>query len=212
MAALPNIGGALCSTPQSLADPTTGVSCSNAAKTRNQLKLAGVLQTTGPIPFMCDCDAALCQITLTTCYNLSCVCLPTLPTRQTSRRPQTGRRARRQCRNVPACLQWSDGPGSVERCAGLASGRTCRSPAPCRWTVIITFCVDDAKMRQNVLWSRASVSLCVCVSVCLSAAVRPHYCTDPDVTWGRGRGCPLVVQYWADLQSVHGLRCYSNIA
>jgi len=25
--------------------------------------------------------------------------------------------------------------------------------------------------------------LCVCVSVCLSAAVRPHYCTDPDVTW-----------------------------
>jgi len=23
--------------------------------------------------------------------------------------------------------------------------------------------------------------LCVCVSVCLSAAVRPHYCTDPDV-------------------------------
>jgi len=26
--------------------------------------------------------------------------------------------------------------------------------------------------------------------VCLSTAVRPHYCTDPDVTWGRGRGCP----------------------
>jgi len=34
------------------------------------------------------------------------------------------------------------------------------------------------------------LSLSVCVSVCLSAAVRPHYCTDPDVTWGRGRGCP----------------------
>jgi len=47
--------------------------------------------------------------------------------------------------------------------------------------------------------------------VCLSAAVRPHYCTDPDVTWGHGRGCPLVVQYWADLQSGHGLRCYANI-
>jgi len=29
--------------------PTTGVLCSNAAKTRNQLKLAGVPQTTGPI-------------------------------------------------------------------------------------------------------------------------------------------------------------------
>ena len=24
-------------------------------------------------------------------------------------------------------------------------------------------------------------------------------------------GCPLVVLYWADLQSVHGLRCYGNI-
>jgi len=45
--------------------------------------------------------------------------------------------------------------------------------------------------------------------LCLS--VRPHYCTDPDVTWGRGRGCPLVVYYWADLQSWHGLRCYGNI-
>ena len=34
---------------------------------------------------------------------------------------------------------------------------------------------------------------------------------DPDVTWGNGRGCPLVVQYWVDLQSVHGFRCYDNI-
>jgi len=44
------------------------------------------------------------------------------------------------------------------------------------------------RRRKMLLWSRASV--CVCVSVCLSAAVRPHYCTDPYVTWGRGRGCP----------------------
>jgi len=49
MAALPNIGGAVCSTPQSLAEPSTGVPCSNAAKTRNPLKLAGVPQTTGSI-------------------------------------------------------------------------------------------------------------------------------------------------------------------
>ena len=34
---------------------------------------------------------------------------------------------------------------------------------------------------------------------------------DPDVTWGNGRGCPLVVQYWADLQSVHEFRCYDNV-
>jgi len=41
--------------------------------------------------------------------------------------------------------------------------------------------------------------------VCLSAAAAClHYCTDPDVTWSSGRGCPLIVHYWADLQSVHG--------
>jgi len=56
------------------------------------------------------------------------------------------------------------------------------------------------------------VCLPVCVSVCLCAAACLHYCTDPDVTWGSGRGCPLIVHHWADLQSVHGLRCYGNIA
>jgi len=45
MAALSNIGGALRSTPQSFADAHTRVSCSNAAKTRNLLKLAGVPET-----------------------------------------------------------------------------------------------------------------------------------------------------------------------
>ena len=37
IAALPNIGGALCSMPQSLTDAHTTVPCSNAAKTRNPL-------------------------------------------------------------------------------------------------------------------------------------------------------------------------------
>ena len=50
MAALPKIGGALCSTPQSLADAQyTWLPSSNAAKTRNPLKFAGVPQTTGSI-------------------------------------------------------------------------------------------------------------------------------------------------------------------
>ena len=50
MGALPNIGGALCSTPQSLADAQYwSAMCSNAAKTRNPLKFAGVPQTTGQI-------------------------------------------------------------------------------------------------------------------------------------------------------------------
>ena len=45
MVALPNIGGALCSTPQSLADADYLMPCSNAAKTWNLLKFAGVPQT-----------------------------------------------------------------------------------------------------------------------------------------------------------------------
>jgi len=45
MAALPNVGGALCSTPQSLADAHYYIACSNAAKTRNQLKFGRVPQT-----------------------------------------------------------------------------------------------------------------------------------------------------------------------
>jgi len=48
--------------------------------------------------------------------------------------------------------------------------------------------------------------------VCLSLAVFPHHCTDPDVSWGNGKGCPLVVHYWADLQLVQRFRCYDNIA
>ena len=45
MVALPNIGGALCSTPQSLADAHYNMQSSNAAKTRKPLKVAGVPQT-----------------------------------------------------------------------------------------------------------------------------------------------------------------------
>jgi len=52
--------------------------------------------------------------------------------------------------------------------------------------------------------------LSVYVSVCLFLTAFPHYCTDPDVTWGNFRGCPLVVHYWADLQSVLGFCCYDN--
>ena len=53
--------------------------------------------------------------------------------------------------------------------------------------------------------------MCVRVSMYLSGAACLRYCTDPDVTWGSGRGCPLVVHYCADLQLGHGLRCYGNI-
>ena len=83
---------------------------------------------------------------------------------------------------------------------------------PCHSAVvIITFCVSSRRRKMYCGHKRLCVCLCVCLSVCLSAAVRPHYCTDLDVTWRRGRGCHLVVHYWADMQSVHGLRCYGTI-
>ena len=34
------------------------------------------------------------------------------------------------------------------------------------------------------------------LSVCLSVAAFPHYCTDPDISWGNAWGCRLVVYYW----------------
>ena len=49
MVALPNIGGALCSTPQSLANAHYQMPCSNAAKMQNPLKFVGVPQTPEPI-------------------------------------------------------------------------------------------------------------------------------------------------------------------
>jgi len=49
MVALPNIASALCSTPHSLADAHYNMPCSNAAKTRKQLKFGGVPQTGEPI-------------------------------------------------------------------------------------------------------------------------------------------------------------------
>ena len=51
--------------------------------------------------------------------------------------------------------------------------------------------------------------LCVCLSVPRHFPTLLH---QPDVAWGNGRGCPLVVHYWADLQSVNGFRCCDNTA
>jgi len=54
--------------------------------------------------------------------------------------------------------------------------------------IIIIFRLSRRRRARNLLWSRASVCVCVCLSVCLSAclfaAACPHYCTDTDVTWG----------------------------
>jgi len=64
-------------------------------------------------------------------------------------------------------------------------------------TCMITFSVSHRRREMYCGHGR----LCVC----LSAAACLHF-----VTWRSGGGCPLVVHYWTDLQSVHGLRCYGN--
>jgi len=70
---------------------------------------------------------------------------------------------------------------------------------------LVTFRVSR---RQHEMYSGHG-RLCVYLSV--SLATFSHYCTDPDVTLGSGRGCPLVVHLWADLQSVHRFCWYDNI-
>jgi len=51
-------------------------------------------------------------------------------------------------------------------------------------SVVITFCVSRIDDAKCIVVTR------VCVSVCLSGAVRPHYCTHPDVTWGMVEAAP----------------------
>ena len=59
------------------------------------------------------------------------------------------------------------------------------------YTAGVRYIAREAKPRRNAYWSRPSV----CLSVSLSLAAFPHYCTDPDVNWENGSGCPLVVHY-----------------
>ena len=57
----------------------------------------------------------------------------------------------------------------------------------------------------------AEAKCILATAVCVSIAAFPHYCTDPGVTWWNDGGCSLVVHYSADLQSLHGFRCYDNM-
>jgi len=71
---------------------------------------------------------------------------------------------------------------------------------------IITFRVGRSRGEMYIGHAR----LCVRVSACLFLAAFPHYCTDPDVTWGMEGGAPSCAHYWNNLQSAHGFRCYDN--
>jgi len=52
--------------------------------------------------------------------------------------------------------------------------------------------------------------LCVCVAI--SPRRIPTLLHGLGYKLGNGRGCYIVVHYWADLQSVHEFRCCKNIA
>jgi len=54
----------------------------------------------------------------------------------------------------------------------------------CLVTLMITFRASRRRREMYCGHARLCVFLSVCLSVCLSAAACPHYCTDPDVTWG----------------------------
>jgi len=83
MVALPNIGGALCSTPQSLADALYWMPCSNAAKTQNPLKFVGVPQTNERIsavsgPKFTILSGHVKEILLLNKFFSDCRCMPYL--------------------------------------------------------------------------------------------------------------------------------------
>jgi len=70
---------------------------------------------------------------------------------------------------------------------------------------LVTFRVRRSRGEMYIGHGR----LCVCLSVPRSIRTILH---GPECKFGNGRGCPLVVHFWADLQSVHRFRCYDNIA
>jgi len=72
---------------------------------------------------------------------------------------------------------------------------------------IITFRVS---CRRREMYS-GHARLCV-MPVCHVRGRMPTLLHGPGCNLGEWYGCLLVVYYWVGLQSVHGLRCYDNIA
>ena len=69
----------------------------------------------------------------------------------------------------------------------------CDSTVAGAQTALFTMYTSDGQMLAVITFSvrRSRGEMCIghgCLCVCLSLAAFPHYCTDPDVSWGNGRG------------------------
>jgi len=92
---------------------------------------------------------------------------------------------------------------SLWSCVGVGSHDPSLPATPLARHFIIAFRVSRRRREMYIGHAR----LCVCLTV---PRRMPTLCTEADVR--NGRRFPLVVRYWADLQSVHGFRCYDNTA
>jgi len=105
-------------------------------------------------------------------------------------------------------VTWSAAGGRRSLVTGTCSTLYVATRSSCtvhyQSTPLVAFRV--IRRRREMYIGHARLCVPLCLSVCLSLAACPHYCTDPDVSWGNGRGCHVVMHYWADLQSVHGFR------
>jgi len=68
------------------------------------------------------------------------------------------------------------------------------------------------RFARGVAEEKCILVTAVCVSVCLSLAAFPHYCTDPDVTWGNDRGALQLFTIARICNRCTGFVCYENSA
>ena len=54
------------------------------------------------------------------------------------------------------------------------------------------------------------VAMAMCVCLCVQWCI-PTLLHAPGCNFGIGKGCPVVVHYWAVLQLVYEFHCYGNI-
>ena len=129
-----------------------------------------------------------------------CACRAPTTSCTTPCRTRPRRRRRPSSARSPGCR--TAGPGSATAPSRSTPGSAVHWPPPPPWlpppqtpagaylslhdhTSVITFRARHSRGEMHIGHDR------LCVSVCLSLAAFPHYCTDPGVPWGNGRGCPL---------------------